>query len=110
MNKDINSIRLIQRDVQAIKQAFSTCFSTKDQLWIFGSRVYPEKRGGDIDLYVEIALENRHNPSDLFAKKRTFWGLMQEALGEQKIDIVLNYGQDNLSIYKVARDEGIHLL
>ncbi len=43
--------------------------------------------------------------------KSNFWILMQDLLGEQKIDIVFNYlGSTELLIYKVAREEGVRLL
>ena len=80
----------------------------EDQLWVFGSRAYPEKRGGDIDLYVETRMNVYEEASKA---KSNFWNMLQDTLGEQKIDIVLNYvGSKELLIYKVAQEEGIRLL
>ncbi len=106
--KPIIDIRLREKDIDNIKNAFGQSFLPGDQLWIFGSRVYPEKRGGDIDLYVETQIENI---SEALKAKSKFWVLLQDNLGEQKIDVVLNYvGSAELLIYKVARNEEIRLI
>ncbi len=48
-----NQIRLTTEEINSIKTIFTKYFSNKDHLWIFGSRVDPTQRGGDIDLYIE---------------------------------------------------------
>lgn len=101
------NIRLRAKDIDLIKNAFLLFFSSDDQLWIFGSRVDSEKRGGDIDLYVEV---NSLNHTDILTRERKFWNTLQDVLGEQKIDIVVNYGQNKLLIYDVAKREGIRLI
>ena len=78
--KTMSDIRLIEKDIQNIILAFKEFFLEGDQLWIFGSRVYTEKRGGDIDLYVETQMADVGQASHA---KRKFWGKMQDLLGEQ---------------------------
>ena|SRR3989338_6390881 len=106
--KNVQTIRLMPEEVSIIKTAFLQNFLSGDQLWLFGSRVYLEKRGGDIDLYVETQMNDYTQAT---AAKRKFWRIMQDLLGEQKIDIVLNYsGSKILPIYAVAREEGRRLV
>lgn len=103
----MNNIRLSAKDLNNIIASFKACFNEDDHLWIFGSRVYPEKRGGDIDLYVEPKIYE----SEIVNKARgEFWNMMQDKLGEQKIDIVIKSPSLDLLIYKVARAEGIQLV
>jgi hypothetical protein len=103
----MNNIRLPEKDLNNIIASFKACFNEDDHLWIFGSRVYPEKRGGDIDLYIEPKIYE----SEIVNKARgEFWNMMQDKLGEQKIDIVIKSPSLDLLIYKVAREEGIQLV
>ena len=101
-------IRLREYDVEAIKAAFKKNFGADDHLWIFGSRVELEKRGGDIDLYIETSesLENAYK------KKRRFIGDLWATIGEQKIDVVLHLASDTEKkmIYEVAKKEGVMLV
>ncbi len=48
------SVRLEEWEIKEIIQSFKECFKENDHLWLFGSRVGFNKRGGDIDLYVEV--------------------------------------------------------
>lgn len=73
---------------------------------LFGSRVDDTKRGGDIDLMVTTN-KPVENPSRLMAR---IWTDLQFALGEQKIDVLLD--APNLvrqPIHDVARAHGILL-
>ncbi|WP_316354508.1 hypothetical protein [Candidatus Trichorickettsia mobilis] len=99
---DSRGIRLSDRDLEIIKQSFIKHFLDKDHLWIFGSRVDPSKRGGDIDLYIETTYEDVSIAVD---SKIAFYSELQELLGEQKIDIILNILKldYNLPIYEVAK-------
>lgn len=101
------NIRLESDDLASIIQSFNGCFGEGDRLYLFGSRVYPEKRGGDIDLYIEVKNFDAQKVSD---QKSQFWVLLQDWLGEQKIDIVVRDPSQDLLIYKVARQEGVQLV
>lgn len=62
------------------------------KVYLFGSRVDDAKKGGDIDLLILS-----ETPVDFDQQSAVYWSL-QEALGEQKIDIV--YQQtDRLSTF-----------
>jgi predicted nucleotidyltransferase len=101
-------MRLTEHDRLAIIQTFKEYFHDGDRLWLFGSRVDDNKRGGDIDLYIEI---DRKNIESLFNLKIKFLGALQDRIGDQKIDIVINTPeQPHIPIYDVARTEGIRLV
>ena len=95
-------MRLSQKEIEAIKTNFEKFFD-EGVLYLFGSRVDDTRRGGDIDLY--IATQNREN---LVAKKIKFSASLQREIGEQKIDIVLDYGNNRL-IDKKAKEQGVVL-
>lgn len=45
---ETKGIHLSEIQVSAICTAFKACFRADDHLWLFGSRVDPTKRGGDM--------------------------------------------------------------
>ena len=81
-------------------------FLPPDNLWLFGSRTNLNKRGGDIDLYIET----KKDPVEANASKMRFLTQLTLVLGEQKIDVVIKSGNFELPIYNVAKEEGIQLL
>lgn len=102
-------IRLREFDVQQIIESFKEHFGPQDHLWIFGSRVELEKRGGDIDLYVETVEPDIDVALD---KKSKFVIDLWHRIGEQRIDVVLNTlaNPDDLLIYVVAKKRGVQLV
>ena len=94
-------MRLAKWEIEEIKKAAKLVFGENVRVFLFGSRVYDNKKGGDIDLYVIT-----DNPS--YEKKGKFWIELQERLGEQKIDIILSE-DSNRSIEKTALKEGVEL-
>jgi len=94
-------MRLEEWEIEEIKKAAKLVFGADVKVMLFGSRVYDEKKGGDIDLYVIT-----NNPN--VEKKGQFWIELQERLGEQKIDIILSEDK-NRTIEQVALKEGIEL-
>lgn len=95
--------------MDSIKEAFNHHFAPADHLWIFGSRVDPDARGGDIDLYIETTI----SPSqEALNRKLAFVCELYEAIGLQKIDVVLNLVDSNfhLPLYDIAKSEGVQLV
>lgn len=109
LNQEIYAkVRLKPTDLDAIVQAFKRYFSENDHLWIFGSRVDLQARGGDIDLYVET----KTNAKLAVEAKTKFVIDICKQIGEQKIDVVINLLKDdfNLPIYDIAIKQGVKLL
>lgn len=75
----------------------------------FGSRTQMDKKGGDIDLYIET---NATNHEKAFDMKINFLIMLKKDIGEQKIDVVMNvtFFHKNMPIYDIARAEGIKLI
>ena len=93
--------------IQTICNKARHYFGNMTQVWLFGSRVDDSKRGGDIDLYIE--LENQDISLIAMAKLRFLRSLHSE-LGEQKIDVVLRLANTNtLAVYDIAKETGIQL-
>jgi predicted nucleotidyltransferase len=103
-----NMVRLKQFEIDAIRAAFAALFLSDDKLWLFGSRANLNKRGGDIDLYVETTLDAK----DLYDIKFKFINAICDSIGDQRIDVVLNTINNslNLPIYKKAKSEGVQLV
>ncbi len=95
-------MRLTQKEQQAIKQTFQTFFN-EGKIYLFGSRADDSRKGGDIDLY--ISTKDR---TELVEKKINFLVGLQREIGEQKIDVVLDYGTNRL-IDKRAKETGVLL-
>ena len=75
-------MRLTKKELKAIIQSFEQIFQN-GEIYLFGSRVYDDKRGGDIDLYI-----NSSNAT--FEKKLHFLVNLKKLIGNRKIDVVLN--------------------
>ena len=78
-------MRLSKYYVDSIKTIFESIFK-EGTIYLFGSRVDDTKKGGDIDLFIEI-----EDKSDLFEKKIKFLSKLK-----QKIDVVFNEDKTRL--------------
>lgn len=99
-------MRLRDKDRETIKSTAREVFGQTVVVRLFGSRVDDTLKGGDIDLHVEI------DPAlDQTGRLRSrFWSLLQDRLGEQKIDIVVTErGLATHPIERIAYREGIPL-
>jgi len=95
----------ISPDTQKIiKNHFKHLF--EGDIYLFGSRVDDTKKGGDIDLY--ITLGESLSAEDIFERKLKLLSLLQTALGEQKIDIIVSKDKSRL-IEQEAIKHGVKL-
>ena len=101
-------MRLNEADRQAIKAATEECFGPDASVRLFGSRTREDRRGGDINLLVETRLLDANRVSRAHT---LFLARLQDRLGEQKIDVLIDYpGRNNHPpIYAIARREGVLL-
>ena len=95
-------MRLLPKQQQAIKKYFLKFFE-KGQVYLFGSRADDSKKGGDIDLYMVVP-----NLENLMQKKIDFLVAVKREIGNQKIDVVFDRGNNRL-IDRIAKKEGILL-
>ncbi|MEY4767881.1 MAG: hypothetical protein RL637_520 [Pseudomonadota bacterium] len=97
-------MRLSDIYCRIIKNEVKQIFGDNSQVFLFGSRVDDTKKGGDIDLYIET-----QNHYDIFNKKIELLARLQQKLGEQQIDIVVNDFTQVKTIYTIAKNSGILL-
>jgi len=101
-------MRLTSQEIQIIKSAVYEVMGDNACVWLFGSRVDDNKRGGDIDLFIEVDLAEAR---DRIQKKSQLWTKLQFQLGEQRIDIVIAEPQlkEHRLIEQIAKQTGICL-
>ncbi|MDX9799165.1 MAG: nucleotidyltransferase domain-containing protein [Bacteroidales bacterium] len=75
-------MRLTVFEIQSIIETFHEVFQS-GKVYLFGSRLDNNQKGGDIDLYLDV--ENNNN---LNSKKINFLTQLEQKIGEQKIDVV----------------------
>ncbi len=100
-------IRLTQDEIASICQTFQQFFLSQDKLWIFGSRTKAEGKGGDIDLYIETECVNAEQ---ILEMKLNFLTALKNKIGDQKIDVIIKFGNYVLPIYQIAKEEGERLV
>ena len=103
-------MRLCDYEVSAIKQSAHEILGEEVKVYLFGSRMFDDKKGGDIDLLMEVP----HGVGDLVRKKLQIVSKIQRLVGEQKIDLIITHFQEfskgNVPlIIRKARKEGIIL-
>ena len=103
--KELKNIRLTEYELKAIKETAREVFGNKVKVWLFGSRVNPNAKGGDIDLYIEISdMEN------WLDKKIDYLVKLKEKIGDQKIDLVLKPYNCQEEICIEAKKTGARLI
>jgi hypothetical protein len=96
-------MRLTDNERELIKKAFYETFQD-GRIYLFGSRFDDAKRGGDIDLYL-CPSQRYDNERE---RKKRFQILLDEYIGEQKIDVVMAKDGNRL-IEQEALRTGIEL-
>ena len=95
-------MRLKHKEIEAIVSTFQEVFKSGD-IYLFGSRVDDNLKGGDIDLYIDADDKDK-----LFEKKLSFLVSLKRKIGEQKIDVVISRDK-NRAIEQEALKKGIRL-
>lgn len=100
-------MRLSESQISSITQILRQHFGAQSQIRLFGSRLDDTARGGDIDLYIEPELTDGNELAKALIQSKV---ALVKALGDQKIDLVINRtGSPSLPIYQHARETGIPL-
>lgn len=101
-------MRLSKFEIKIIKSVASEVWGAKTIIYLFGSRTDDSKKGGDIDLFVD--LETEQEPQKIMLQKAEFLGKLDILLGEQKIDLLVKTHYNNhLPIIKTAQLNGVAL-
>ncbi len=92
---------LVTRLVAELRQVYGP----DADIWLFGSRVDDQPKGGDIDLYIEPADDRNALDRSLESRRRLF-----RLLGDRKVDLLVRpRTRDASPIERIARKSGIKL-
>ncbi len=98
------NIRLKQEYLNFICRKSLELFNSKE-VWIFGSRVDMNKKGGDIDIFIKTP-----NTDNLLQTKIIFLREFEKKLGEQKVDLIVEAANSKLNkIFEIAKQEGVKI-
>lgn len=100
-------MRLNVKDITSIKAVTNSVFGENAIVTLFGSRTEDSKKGGDIDLLIKC--NKTVSRDDLYRLKLKFLVQLKKRIGDQKIDVIIDGGQVNNSIFKTVEKEGILL-
>ncbi|MBD3766636.1 MAG: nucleotidyltransferase domain-containing protein [Gammaproteobacteria bacterium] len=89
-----------------IHHAVVQLFGEQAKVWLFGSRCDDLKKGGDIDLLIQADMVDVMHAMRL---KIQLLMLLEQGLGEQKVDVLLQMPDDNRPIIQIAQQTGILL-
>ena len=98
-------MRLTPAEIAAIKAAARQAFGATAVVRLFGSRVDDSRRGGDIDLHVEV-----DPPFDLHVRRHEFIERLFARIDEQRVDVIATIrGETARPIEQIAYRDGIIL-
>lgn len=101
--KTQQKVRLNNEYIATIKLLAKKYFDT-DEVRIFGSRADLEKKGGDIDIFVKT-----NKKLGLLQSKIAFLRDFELKHGEQKIDLIIQSGNEDKKIFNEARSYGVRI-
>lgn len=101
-------MRLTPDQQAAIRSTAIETFGDAVGVWLFGSRVDDDKRGGDIDLLIET---KQSDVAVIVRAELAFLTKIKAKLGEQKIDLLIDYPTRQFTppVFSIARKTGIPL-
>ena len=103
-------MRISPQQTETIKIFTHRHFGEDAEVWLFGSRVNNEKRGGDYDFLIETSI----NPPDIIIEHNiTMIAELQSTSNfeDEKIDLIVKRRNSSfdMPIYGIAKKEGIRL-
>ena len=98
-------MRITSLEQETIKLHVRKHFGMNADVYIFGSRVDNNRKGGDIDLYITTDMP----ASEIIRRKINLLVDLEKSIGEQKIDVVINNRTKQKPFYEIAEKEGVKL-
>jgi predicted nucleotidyltransferase len=99
-------MRLTPSQIAAIRHAAAELAGDSARVWLFGSRVNDDARGGDVDLLLELDAPVAE-PAQLSARLAV---LVSRAMYGRKVDVLINAPNLlKLPIHAIALAEGTRL-
>lgn len=100
-------MRLNNKEIEAIKEVTKDIFGENATISLFGSRTDNNKKGGDIDLFIQC--KSQISREELYQLKIKFLVQLKKIIGDQKIDVLINGGQLSKSILGKVQKEEVRL-
>ena len=104
------SLRLSQSERDGIRLAVARACEELGVVWrrivLFGSRTDPTRRGGDIDLLVEL---DPLHPADVYRLTQRLRIAIEDEIGAQHVDLVVDDGSGTGVFPQLARAGGVEL-
>ncbi len=98
------NIRLNKEYINFICRKSLELFNSKE-VWIFGSRVDMNKKGGDIDIFIKTP-----NTDNLLQTKIIFLREFEKKFGEQQVDLIVEAANSKFNkIFERAKQEGVNI-
>ncbi len=95
-------VRLSDKEIKIIKETAKEIFGSNAKVYIFGSRADLNKKGGDIDIFIETNKKTPLQDELKFLAKLEIKGI------ERKVDLVVkNPYKKEKSIFKEAKEKGV---
>jgi predicted nucleotidyltransferase len=99
-------MRLSEDERRIVCETVEQRFGPKASVLLFGSRADDSRRGGDVDLLVEVPMA----PDDPLTAAVGLEIDVMRRLGERRIDVLLAYpGCNERPIHRIARRTGLPL-
>lgn len=99
-------MRLTSEQIQAIRTGVAQVAGQGAQVWLFGSRLHDQARGGDVDLLLELDAPV-DEPAQLAARLSV---RISRAMHGRKVDVVVKAPNlMHLPIHTIAMQEGVRL-
>ncbi len=103
-------MRVTTQQLETVKLLTSQYFGEDAGLWLFGSRVDDNKKGGDYDFLIETPL---NDADEIVARKIKLIAQLQSSypFEDEKIDIIVKrrFSTFDMPIYQVAKHEGVQI-
>jgi predicted nucleotidyltransferase len=100
-------MRLSNKEIAAIKEVTRGVFGDNATISLFGSRTDNNKKGGDIDLFIQC--KSQISREELYQLKIKFLVQLKKIIGDQKIDVLINGGQLSKSILETVQKVEVRL-
>lgn len=97
-------MRLTDFEKKTIIELAKKYFGNNTSVYLFGSRVYDNEKGGDIDLFLETDREREKTAEIEFLTR------YRRLINERKVDLIVKTPSSiHRPIFDTAKSKGIHL-
>ena len=104
------NVRITRSEQDGIRRAVVRACEELGVVWrrivLFGSRTDPARRGGDIDLLVEL---DPRQPADVYRLTQRLRIALEDEIGPQRVDLVVDDGSGSGGFPSLARLNGVEL-